>query len=357
MTLEYNHGFNTTPSSSEEDEYEHLFEDQIPTRRYVVDPRISFEGYEEYQAWSDDYLGERYLHWKDQIARLRQLGAPEIIINNSRTHLESGLDKARAQLEKASGNKYVIDLVEKYPVPENILEKISGPDGESKVSLLARASDEALAEFLEWNRDYIDSMAESKQKLIEKYAAEFYERISKAVNKKGLPISRKQLQERLAQLPVIRFSDPIAMTLAEKDGDYDARFSKIRVAVIEDEDHIRRIIFHELLHHFSGQTRVAEIDYFSSDHIESRLRSRRTGFSIRHLNDLERKDSRKWLNEATTEQLAQVLLSEQGEQIDFRNIGLDEFFSEPFSGGVYKKERSVLKQFVKFMENEVLATF
>jgi len=338
--------------------------DLRPDKKIILNPRKFESDHKSNLVFSGrpDYLGMAYFASLDRLERLKSLNAPDEIINEEKQLIEERLKQAQKQLKAIlKSDPQVGQLIDEYPVPPELKKRIINQEQEPSSSFheaLTEAKPEDFARFLKWNRDYIQGLTEKEKPTIERIKKEYFNRIKFAIYNQNLPVPISQVKTRLKRVK-IDLTDPLAMQDADLGGYYSAFELRIAVAAIKDRNYLRRILYHELTHLISGHTIVKSryINYgdqpaLEEDYYEDLVDRHRVGMNYKFGDGT--KISRRWMNEAITEQLTQILLSDDGYKKDFSKINVMDFFSDiDHQGslisqiyGSYLKERHLLRAFL-----------
>jgi hypothetical protein len=298
-----------------------------------------------------DYLGEGYLNSRARLAQLTEQGASAAEIRKEVKLGKQCLKLAREQLEAVvvSGGLSVDHSSQYYQEIAEHLEIRSTKDTPKLLmAAIAGGPDQALAEFIQYNQSYLDRLKQEKQPLLEAYTAEFWARITAAVEEQNLPLDKGQLRARQAQPVAVYFADPLALRVMRKGGDYSPVRRRARLSPAIHDKLVKADLFHELLHYLSGHTMVQKVNERTAED-SAGPPYRRVGLAS--ING--RGKTRKWLNEAITEQLAAILVNKQGYDIDFATIDHNQFFGRQFISRSYEREREILEMLLAPCQNVI----
>lgn len=169
---------------------------------------------------------------------------------------------------------------------------------------LAELDNEALkAELITNHHKFVETVQKRRPELV-KAMESFVARMHQAIDQQGLPLTHEQLEQRLSGVAIgfrNRLNDK------NNSGDFNPAANEIEVPTDVAEDDIEHIIYHELLHAISGSRQVVDNDEIIG------MESRRVGLD-------QPNKSRLWLNEATTDLLANLLLDPNGHEWDLGSL-------------------------------------
>lgn len=163
--------------------------------------------------------------------------------------------------------------------------------------LANEATNEQLIDFLKWNRDYVLEIRQEHDKwLKEKFEYIKLDTLNFLQNS-GLPIDFQSVVQKMQRLE-INYADPFLSIVTETAGEYFIKNEHILISteLLSDHSNEYKTITHELLHAISGRILISG-KHESGQYIEHKIS--RFGYDL-NLNYL-------WLNEAITEQLAQLI--------------------------------------------------
>lgn len=226
-------------------------------------------------------------------------------------------------------------------IPENIWEKINPDknDNSRSIEKIINAPDDALGDFIMWHGKATEERQLQAMNVFEKYKQEFGDRIKAAIESASLPLDWKQAEERLKNVN-FAICDPLTMHVEAIGGYYMVGSRTVYIPYPIKHSEFRAIAYHELFHHLSGQTTVKEEleyeDYEEDPNIPTYVVNnyQRSGLTYP-----TGQKAPKWINEAITEQLSRILLSNE-QNLDFSEASVAEFFAN--HDGVYTKERDAL---------------
>ncbi|MGB4966918.1 MAG: hypothetical protein WBO35_01835 [Candidatus Saccharimonadales bacterium] len=219
-------------------------------------------------------------------------------------------------------------------IPDEIWDKIDPEHNDvfRSLSTLYKSDDEALRDFIVWHGKSLQAERERAEPLFEQYKQEFASKLRHAVEEQGLPLDLEQLETRMQDVG-FAICDPLVMQLESLGGYYDVR-SRTVSAALTDPVRFKKVVFHELMHHISRQ--AASTSY--TDPSNPSMGRADTIFSTGMIYSNGTRVPM-WINEAVTEQLAQIFLSASTD-FDFSKAIMADFFAN--KKGTYGLERDVL---------------
>jgi hypothetical protein len=146
-----------------------------------------------------------------------------------------------------------------------------------------------------------DSESRAREGELEANKTKFIERIGMAIDHQGLPLTREQLQDRLAGVH-LGFEDHA--NNPPTSAAYVPVQNRVCATPADTKEELEHDVFHELLHVLSGAR------YLRNENVRGGLDHRRIGLQ-------QPNRSRLWLNEAVTDLLAEILLDEKGGKYNF----------------------------------------
>lgn len=244
--------------------------------------------------------------------------------------LHNEIEKTRQTLRGYAQLKIypdMVNFVRSYPLPEDIYTALDEPHTDI-IKALAEADDETLTRFCAWNSKYVRDNEARTIAEAEVYKSQFVERVEQAISVQGLPLDQEQLHSRMEQIQ-ISVGDPLVLLALDSGGYYIPERRTAVVSASSTGHQLKQVLWHELLHHLSGQTIILEtVEDGALD-----LRALRLGLAVKRTTD------KVWLNEAITEQLTQALLDDDLDEVNFQTCPSDVFFSYYHNQGTYRLER------------------
>jgi len=331
------------PTQTQEND---AYEDNQPKTKNTIE--------ELYKTRAGRYLGMHALraHFTKSIFENYESDGPlREMYDSSRSNLKAELQTLRETFIERSSSLGVTTMVDKYPIPDELRNKLTSNPNRSVFDGLIAADNDTLVEFLLWNKDYQDEQTKkydfeggvnSDGELVgegspetAEHIIDFIDAMDKAINKHGLPLTKAQLFERLAKINIMS-QDPLVGRLEQVGGFYHLRESEISIFGREDKLLNKAVIFHELLHQVSGQLAL-EIIFTDNS-------AKDTYINHHPLSDgLCLYGRPNWLNEAVTEQLAQILLTDKAGDWHFQDMtGIDIALGEESRAGTYWGYRMLL---------------
>ena len=219
-------------------------------------------------------------------------------------------------------------------LPQSLADNLKNTSKENILDKLSAADDETLVSYLHWNKNSIEEKNQEIELIMKPLKLEFETRLTEAVTRQHLPLTIDQIKAGLKSVHIM-FADPLATGMENATGSYNNHYKTIDINLhfADDPVRLKGILWHELLHCLSAQTYdkksgiVQNEEYPKSDGIA---------------------DPMDWVNEAITEQLTTILLSEEGATIDFDKVSAEDFFAN--EQGVYNGERAVLKDLTEISD-------
>ena len=255
-------------------------------------------------------------------------------VERSRKYLKDTIGACRAKVIAAldrgldrdnSYTQHVALLSDQLPEHLAASLVLNCEKGSTLLHQLGSADDETLADFMIWHGRFLQQENEKMKPEFEKYKQEFLVAVRDAIEHHNLPLSLKQLETRMENVS-ITLGDPLALRLESVGGYYEVLTRDVYIARFSDSELTKKVVFHELMHHLSGQT-TSQIGH---EEEYTYNRGERSGLSFPG-----GQKAPTWINEALTEQLSQVLLA--GGEIDYSTATTEDFFE--IKQGAYPVER------------------
>ena len=289
---------------------------------------------------SSGYATVQMVRWANSMAAKGELMFPVGVLDRDNARLARIIAKFRElakTIEKGTENIdtsriAILDNLRSV-LPEDIAADLELTDRSKGIELfgkLSTASDETVGDFIIWHGEYLERKNRELEPVIDTLKQEFTDAITAAIDSHNLPVSHEQLKTRMDNIS-FTVCDPIAMNMESLGGYYNVHTRDIYVAPYTKPENLKKVVFHELMHHLSGQTTYIDRD-LEEDWV-SGGRGIRSGLVFPSGDRVPT-----WMNEAITEQMAQVLLGDQ--DIDFEDATVSDFFA--IKEGTYLMERDAM---------------
>jgi len=240
------------------------------------------------------------------------------------SRIEEVRDVLRLYLDDQDKLKALNEILSQYPMPDELAGKIVEYMSEDVgiVEGLIMCDEETFIDFCAWNEWYLNSDEAQKWVVIEKVMHEWEQRICAAIESECLPADAGQLTARMNEVKVI-FGDPIVLMMKDMGGLYVPADRLIIVSAGCNEKRLEKTLYHELMHHLSGQTVIVNKYSMIDDSVPTE--DVHTEVSVTRSGIMGGNRARS-INEAITEQLTQLLLT-QKDGLDFSRMTILDFFA------------------------------
>lgn len=323
-----------------------LIQDKSPqTIGYQTRRPLDEEDYVFNKSFDYPFFGSDIL----ELAYLKDSSMDEETMANNDIELRKACIKLRNELIKIASTRAAEEInnfyQDKYQLP---LQK---PDPNINYNLIKFLTDEAtpnqMIDFINWNKEYITNLKGEKDQDLKDKLNLSRSNVLNFLHKSNFPVDYQTIEQKLDRVD-IGYSDPILDILENRNGRYFLKEEHIHVSVRlldnfkAERDEVETIT-HELLHVISGRMLISKRDE-NNNYLEHILP--RVGYGLRN--------SYIWLDEALTEQLAQLI--NNGYNLDLtRKLRLkDRLFREStMQSGTYNETRQFTKILLDNYHNDL----
>lgn len=210
------------------------------------------------------------------------------------------------------------------------------------VPMLAAAPAQKVVGFLQWNANFMESINQEKGPKLQAMLGEAMQQVENFLQASNLPVDLEVIKQKFARLKVL-YTDPFSNIESGTLGWFRPSSESIGIlpdlpGVFTEKPDLHRVLVHELLHAASGRLVTNE----EVDAGWSYALSHKAGYSIGSTQE----GKLKWLNEALTEQLTQLVVA--GSNFDYHTLDHAMLFHEgSLDKGSYRDAREFTSIFVK----------